>query len=274
MSLSNKISLYRIAIKTGLQLLLICLGMIAMTANAAPSFKLKAPGDYFSDPRSLALLSAARAGDLAKAKQLVAEGADPNDDGPKDNPYNRLRLLHYAIAANDAQAVRTLVAVGANVELSAQGFGEGPLFAIVLDNIEMLSVLLDLRPVDTLSGSTLKALLFRSVALNRPRCLELILKRGAPIDFPNGAGYTVMMDAMDAQDYDLAEWLLLQGASVHVQAKGGMTPAYLVQFHLQKFQSGSPTYNKVLHLKELMEARGAVFPALSPKEIRAQRGQK
>jgi ankyrin repeat protein len=254
----------------------LCFSGLIMTASvgAAPSFKLKAPGDYFADPRSLALLGAARAGDVAKAKQLVAEGANPNDDGPKDNQNNRLRLLHYAIAANDGRAVRTLVTVGANVELNAQGFGEGPLFAIVLDNIEMLSVLLDLRPLDTLSRSTLKALLFSSVSLNRPRCLELLLKRGAPIDFPDDAGYTVMMSAMDAQDYDMAEWLLLQGASVQVQAKGGMTPAYSVQYDLQKFNPGSPTYNKVLHLKELMEARGAVFPALSPKEIRAQRGQK
>jgi ankyrin repeat protein len=274
MRLSNTIIRFRNVCKLGLQLLVICLGMIAMTTNAAPSFKLKAPGDYFSDPRSLALLSAARAGDVVKAKQLVADGANPNDDGPKDNQNNRLRLLHYAIAANDARAVRTLVAVGADVELNAQGFGEGPLFAIVLDNVEMLSVLLDLRPVDKLSRSTLNALLFRSVALNRPRCLELLFKRGAPIDFPNGAGDTVMMDAMDAQDYELAEWLLLQGASIRIESKGGMTPAYLVQFHLQKFTPGSPTYNKVLHLKELMEARGAVFPALSPKEIRAQRGQK
>jgi ankyrin repeat protein len=245
-----------------------------MTTSAAPSFKLKAPGDYFSDPHSLALLSAARAGDLVKAKQLVAEGANPNDEGPKDNQYNRLRLLHYAIAANDARAVRTLVAVGADVELNAQGFGEGPLFAIVLDNTEMLSVLLDLRPVDTLSRATLKALLFRAVALNRPRCLELLLKRGAPIDFPDNAGYTVMMRAIDAQDYDMAEWLLLKGASVQIMAGGDMTPAYSVQYDLQKFKPGSPTHNKVLHLKELMEARGAVFPALSPKEIRAQRVQK
>ncbi len=41
-----------------------------------------------------------------------------------------------------------------------------------------------------------------------------------------------------------------------------------------KFMPGSPTYNKVLHLKQLMEARGAVFPAPSPKEIRESRGQK
>jgi ankyrin repeat protein len=248
--------------------------IMTATVVAAPSFKLKAPGDYFADPRSLALLGAARAGDLAKARQLVAEGADPNDDGPKENQNNRLRLLHYAIAANDARAVRTLVAVGADPELNAEGFGRSFLFAITLENIEMLSVLLDVRPIEKLSTRTLKLMMFESVTQPCKKCLELILQRGAPIDFPDNAGYTVMMRAIDAQDYDMAEWLLLQGASVQIMAGGDMTPAYSVQYDLQKFKPGSPTYNKVLHLKELMEARGAVFPALSPKEIRAQRGSK
>lgn len=251
---------------------------LMMTGNsgAAPVFKLKAPGEYFSDGKTLALLNAALAGDLSRARQLVAEGANPNDEGPKDNPYNRIRLLHYAIAANSAQAVRVLVAVGADPEVDTLG-GGGPamLFAITLDKLEMLSLLLELRPVGLLAPKTIKTLLFRSVALSRPRCLEMLLKRGAPIDFPNGAGDTILIDAMDAQDYDLAEWILLQGAAVvREPTLSGTTPANTVQFHLNKFIPGSPTYNKVLHLKQLMEARGAVFPAPTPKEIRESRGQK
>lgn len=251
-------------------------GLIIMrtNVNAAPSFKLRPPQYYFSGNKTLELVAAAMAGDMLKAKWLVSEGANPNDEGPANNKYNRLRPLHYAIASNNKPAVEILVSVGADPELSVQGFGRSFLFAMTLDNHEMLSFLLDLRPISTLSKDTIEYVLSDSVAKGCLRCLTLLLDRGAPVDFRNGAGYTVMMDAMDAQDYDLAEWLLQRGASVGIETPSGMTPAYSVEFHLNKFKPGSPTYNKVLHLKKMMEERGAVFPALSPAEVRARREQK
>jgi uncharacterized protein len=264
-------------IKTVLHTLGISIGVLLMmtvNANSAPTFKLKAAEEYFEDVKSLALLNAALTGNLDMAKQLVAGGADPNAEGPRNNPYNHLGLLHYAIAAKNAKAVRVLIAVGADPEIDPLGSaGRAFLFALNLDSVEMLSLLLDLRPISTLSKDTLQYLLFESVSLPRPRCLDLLLKRGAPIDFPDDVGCTIMMRAMDAQDYDLAEHLILMGASVHIEDKSGLTPAYSVQFHLQKFKPGSPTYNKVLRLKDLMQARGAVFPALSPAEMRARHGK-
>ncbi len=239
-----------------------------------PVFKLKAPREYFTDEKTLALLSAALAGDEARAQQLVAQGANPNDEGPKDNPYNRIRLLHYAIVAKNQQAVRVLAAVGADLELNAQGFGNAFLFAQTLYDLDMLSLLLDLRPVDKLPNDTLYYLMFDSITETRPRVLELMLKRGVPIDFRDSAGYTVLIRAMDAQDYDLAEWLLKQGASVNIETKSGMTPAYSTEFHLNKFKPGSPTYNKVLRIKQMMAERGAVFPAQTPEQVRQRRGQK
>jgi uncharacterized protein len=260
--------------KLCLQRLIPIMGLLIMTsvnANGAPSFKLKAANDYFGDQKTRALLTASLAGDLTKARHLVAEGANPNDEGPRSNRYNRLRLLHYTIAAKNQRAVKVLLEVGADPELSVQGFGSAFDFASTLRDMEMLSLLLDMRPVKALSRNTVENLLFESVTDNSPQCLEILFKRGVPIDLPDSADYTVMMRAMDAQDYDLAEWLLLKGASVFVATGGGVTPAYSVEFHLKKFKPGSPTYNKVLHLKKLMEERGAVFPAPSPEEVRAQR---
>jgi uncharacterized protein len=247
--------------------------MMNINASGAPVFKLKAPKEYFSDQRTLALLTASLGGDLAKAKQLVVEGANPNDEGPRSNPYNRIRLLHYAIAANNQRAVRVLVGVGADPELSVQGYGRAFLFAMTLKNMDMLKLLLDLRPVSILSRETLDYLLFESVTDNFPQCLELLLDRGTPIDFPDDAGYTVMMRAIDAEDYDMAEWLLRKGASALIEAKWGMTPAYSVQYDLQKFRPDTPMHKKAQNLKKMMEERGAIFPALSPAEIMAKRAK-
>jgi uncharacterized protein len=252
------------------------IGVVIMmtSASGGRTFKLKAPEYYFDDPKTFALLNAALAGNLAKAKELVADGANANYDGPRDNKYNRLRLLHYAIAARNTVAVKILTGVGADPELDTLGGGGSAfLFAINLNDVEMLSLLLDLRPVASLSASTLRHLLFESVVLSRHGCIELLLQKGAPIDFQDKSGYTIMMRAIDAQDFDLAHYLLLHGASVEIVAKGGMTPAYSVQYDLERFRPGSPTYDKVLRLKQLMKARGAVFPAPSPAEVLARRSK-
>lgn len=256
-----------------LLLLMWCIGvvMIADETQSSP-FKLNPPQYYFQDSKDLALLEAALQGNNTKARELVTKGADPNAEGPASNRSNRLRLLHYAIAKNSTEAVTVLVSVGADPEIDTIGGAGSPFhFTLSLDSIEMLSLLLDLRPVQLLSDDTIRHLLFESVVLSRPRCLELLLKKGVPVDFLDKSGHTIMMRAMDAQDFDLAEWLILNGASVHTEANGGMTPAYSIQYDLQKFRPGTPTHDKVLRLKKLMEKRGAVFPAPSPAEVRAKR---
>lgn len=241
-------------------------------AAAAPVFKLKPAGEYFDDPRTLALLDAALAGDLKRAQSLVASGAKPQDEGPRQ-AVNRIDLLDYAIAAGQPQAVRVLVAVGADPERIHQGPGSAFLFAMKLEKMDLYALLLDLRPVALLSKDTLEYLMFGAVRQPCRPCLELLLKRGVPIDFPDGAGETVLLTAMDVQDYELAEWILLQGASVKVETRGGGTPANAVEFFLKKFRPGTPTHDQVLRLKALMQARGAVFPAPTPQEIRERRSR-
>jgi ankyrin repeat protein len=237
----------------------------------APEFKLDTPTAYFDDAPTQALLSAALAGDLAKARQAVQRGASPDAEGPKSNPYNHLRLLHYAIAANSVPGIQTLIAVGANPEIGTQGSASLPLlFAVNLDKPELLSLMLDLRPVDKLSADTKELLMFRSVTLGRPKCLAVLIKHGVPIDYPDEAGATVLMRAIDAQDYDVAAWLMEQGASVTFVAHD-RTIAWSVEFHLAKYTPGSPPYQKVLALKQMAEQRGAQFPAKSPKQRREER---
>jgi ankyrin repeat protein len=244
--------------------------MISTRAGTEPSFNLRPPEYYFENTKSISLLDAALTGNTPKAKEWVEKGADPNDEGPMTSSYYRLRLLHYAIAAKNPDAVRTLLDVGADPELAALGYGAAFQFAITLNDVAMMKHLLDLRPVPTLSKNTVKKMMFHFVIQPRPACLDLLLNRGAPVDCHDDADYTVMMRAMDAKDYDLAHWLVWRGASVNVEAHDGVTPAYSVQSHLDRYEAGTPNYQKVLRLKELMRARGAVFPPQSPEEVRGQ----
>ena len=256
---------------------IIFMGMgFIMDADAqVKKFNLKAPTTYFENNQSIALLEAALAGDLAKARALVAAGANPNDEGPtNDANSNRLRLLHYAIACNNKQAVRILITVGADPEIVAQHNGRALLFAITLNNVEMLALLLDLRPIKLLSSDTLKVLLFESIVQRRRNCLTLLLDRGAPIDSRDSAEVTLLMDAISSEDFELAEHLIQRGASVNVDTPSGVTPAYQVQRMLTRYTPGSETYITLQRIKKLMIERGAVFPAVDPKELRERRKAK
>jgi hypothetical protein len=253
-------------------LLLMGIGLTMDIDAQVKKFNLTAPASYFQNKQSVSLLQAAMAGDIAKARALVAAGANPNDEGPThDLNANRLRLLHFAIASDNKEAVKILIAVGADPEMVAQHNGEAFLFAVTLNNVEMLAVLLDLRPIKTLSYDTLEYLLFESIIHRRSSCLALLLERGAPIDFRDSAKATLLMSAMSAEDFVLAEHLILRGASVNVDTPSGVTPAYQVQRMLTRYTPGSETYLTLQRIRNLMIERGAVFPATDPKELRERR---
>lgn len=246
--------------------------MLPATSSAAPQFNLRPANTYFSSQDSLALLEAALRGDITAAQKLARAGANPNDNGPKDKKVNRISLLHYAVAANNKDAVRVLIESGADPEASLQGFGSPLAFAVTLNNRAMLSAMLEHRPPARIDPRALQRLLFQAASRASAACLELLLDRGVPIDLKDGAGYTILLRVMDAQEYDLAEWLVRRGASVKIETPSGMTPAYSVQHDLEQFAPGTETHRQLLALKALMQGRGAEFPAVPPDVVREQRG--
>lgn len=241
-----------------------------MTTHAAIRFKLMSPEFYFQNAQSVALLRAALAGDMAKASQVIAQHANPNEEGPSKGE-NRLRLLHYAIASNDKPAVRILLKAGADPELDATGNGSAFLFSLTLNDVDMLSLLLDVRPVKSLSKDTLEDLMFESIIQGREECTKLLLQRGVPVDLPDGADYTAFMRAITAQHFDMAEYLLAAGASFNIQTPSGSNPANLVQYMLSRYTPGTATYNQLKRMQQFMIERGIVFPVPDPEQVRASR---
>jgi len=243
--------------------------MFSTSISAAPVFKLQSLESYFPQAQTRDLLEAARGRQTQRASELLAKGADINQEGPPEHPYTRLRLLHYVLAAGDEAGLRGLLALGADPELDTRGSGPALIFALTLQRIDLLAVLLEARPYARLQPTMQELLLFRAVESGQMTAVDLLLKQGAAIDHPDRAGYTPLMRAMDAQHYELAEQLLLRGASVQVQALSGATPANGVQFHLRKYEPGSASHERVLRLQRLLERRGIVFPVPTPKELRA-----
>jgi ankyrin repeat protein len=103
-----------------------------------------------------ALHKAAREGDLARLKSLLAGGADPNRrDGNGNSP------LLEAVAAGQAAAARALVAAGANPNLASSG-GRTPLIEAALGGqIEIARLLIaagaDLNIAERGAGTPLEA---------------------------------------------------------------------------------------------------------------------
>ncbi len=149
--------------------------------------------------------------------------------------------------------------------------GRAFLFALTLNNVEMLALLLDLRPINTLTKDTLEYLLFRAASENRSVASSSCCNEGRPSISRMVPGYTILMRAMNGQDFDLVEHLLQLGASVNIVTPNGVTPAYQVQRMLPRYIPGSPTYLQLERIKKLMEERGVSFPTPDPEEVRARR---
>lgn len=240
------------------------------SAHPAPQFKLKPIDYYFTDSKAQGLLQAALEGNQPAAQQWLNQGANPNEEGPMSNQYNRIGLLHYAIAADNPNAAKILVALGADPELVTKG-GSALGFAIYLEKPALLAALLDVRPFQTLNLKRAQIILFSAANSPVTDCLELLLQRGFPIDLKDTLGRTALIDVLSSFDFDRAEWLINHGANVLVEDRGGVTPAYDVQDALARVKPGTESEQKLLNLKNLMQAKGAVFPVLSPQEVRAQR---
>ena len=83
------------------------------------------------------LVAAVKSGDLAGAKEAIANGADPNEANPfGQTPFN------YAIKSGNLAMVQMLIEGGADVNPPIDDMGVAPLsYAEVLGNEEVVSIL-------------------------------------------------------------------------------------------------------------------------------------
>jgi uncharacterized protein len=251
-------------------------GVQAQHMHGPGTILIKSPWHYFKDPLALKLLAAARAGDLLAAKAAIAEGASPNEEGPMDNQINRMRLLHYAVAAKDANAVRTLIELGADPAMDTLALGSPLVFVVYMNQVDMLKTILDAKPVASLPKETQTTLLFNAVKLGRPECIDVFLSKGMSPDLRDPQGFTPMMRALGLLDLPMAIDFLNRGASLDVQTPNGVTPANQLQFLFDR-QENNPELNigiladELTELKFLMLSQGVKFPTPKPSDLRKEK---
>lgn len=182
------------------------------------------------------LIAAARAGDSAAVRRLLAAGAPPNTadvDGERPLPVavagahlESIRLLLQAGARPDARGaagrlplalaaaggqlsiVRQLLAAGANIDGRSANGATALHEAVRFDHPEILAELLRAGPRLDLNDREGLHPLALAAALGRVRCVDVLLDGGVAVDLPDRTGLTALYWAR-RYDRPLAEARLL-----------------------------------------------------------------
>jgi uncharacterized protein len=155
------------------------------------------------------LMIAARNGSLPLARMLVKAGARVNER----EQYRGQTALMWAVAGSSVELVDFLLRHRAQVDVRAAVNDWG--------NQITSEPRAQYRPAGGLT-----ALLYatRSGCLE---CAKLLLQAGADINRPTPEGVTPLMNAIDNNAYDIANYLLDQGANPHISDWWGRTALYL-----------------------------------------------
>ena len=136
--------------------------------------------DIFHDPQVVALIDAVVDGNVAKAKGLMAAGANINASGDAG-----VTPLIWMIYAHNNRAIKMLLDLGANPN-QAWEQGEAPVYmAASGGNIQLLKLLLDHGADPTSPAHGKSAMTIAMVRLHLD-CAELLLQRGADINYHHG----------------------------------------------------------------------------------------
>ena len=130
------------------------------------------------------------------AKLLLAKGVDINgwvrDFGS---------VLHYAAMMGSSQAIKDLLALGANINLPCNG-GQTPLLTAIKSNEHSLET------------------------------VRLLVENGADVNRGDDSGWTPLHEACSKGDLELVKYLISKGADKSLQNKDGATPfAVISQEH-------------------------------------------
>jgi ankyrin repeat protein len=153
---------------------------------------------------------------------LLANGMSPNVTGkfPNECP-----ILFSAVKFGNIRAVKKLVENGANIKETCQhGFGESPLqIAIYYKQVEIMVYLLDLKASPNEKDWTGKSVLIQACNTDNDQIINILLDRGADLEYSGYFGGTPLMYAAQYEHYISAETLIKRKANVNFKSEDGET---------------------------------------------------
>jgi uncharacterized protein len=203
---------------------------LACALSAAPAATAQTPPDASQVARYQGLHQAAHAGDAEAIRRLVAAGADVNvRDAQGRTP------LHVATFARQAAAVRALAAARADLGALEGDRYDAVTIASVADDEATLALLLQLGASARLITSRYDGTaLIAAAHLGHDGVVRQLIAAGAPLDHVNNLHWTAVIEAIVLGDggprhqATLAA-LLKAGASTALSDRAGRTPLQLAE---------------------------------------------
>lgn len=164
------------------------------------------------------LTSAIADNDVEKVKELIAAGAKVN---AKDKNYDNITPLFVAVENGNVAIVRMLLNAGAKVN-AVNKTKRTPLMYIDDDATpEMIDILVragaDINAADE-DGDTA---LMNAISYSSPETIRALIAAGADIEQTNNDGETALIKAADGDDAEAVKILVMAGASVNARNKSG-----------------------------------------------------
>lgn len=176
------------------------------------------------------LLAAAARGDAAQIKALIAKGEKPD---VRDS-YRRTPL-HVAAYGRHHEAMRALVAAGANPNALENDRYDIVTIAAVANDVPTLKLSLELgASAKNVTSRYDGTALIAAAHLGHAEVVRTLIRAGAPLDHVNNLGWTALIESIvlgdgGARHTDTLKALVEAGANMSLADRNGRTPLALAR---------------------------------------------